>query len=189
MGYKTENRTSCQIQAGIGHSAPAHRDGHVQNRIRRREQRWAGAEPNSRQSNHEWTEDEAEEAKACTGDADGGRRCPPQTTHQAQMLHEWVLQHLTVPLLSRLRSCSVHEKYAWCLLSLPTADAPNPGRLGNRLSPVSDDSLLHRARETARHHPRRKTTERKHQGRRSTANAGCCWFCCAFVSLGGARPL
>ena len=33
------DRTSCQTQAGIGHSAPAHRGGHVQNKSRRREQR------------------------------------------------------------------------------------------------------------------------------------------------------
>ena len=32
-------RASRQTQAGIGHSAPAHRGGHVQNRSRRREQR------------------------------------------------------------------------------------------------------------------------------------------------------
>ena len=31
---------SCHIRAGIRHSAPAHRGGHVQNRSRRREQRW-----------------------------------------------------------------------------------------------------------------------------------------------------
>ena len=35
----TCNRTSRQTQAGIGHSAPTHRDGHVQNRIRRRQAR------------------------------------------------------------------------------------------------------------------------------------------------------
>ena len=33
------DRISRRTQAGIGHSAPAHRDGHVQNRSRRREQR------------------------------------------------------------------------------------------------------------------------------------------------------
>ena len=35
-----KNRTSCQTQAAIGHSTPAHRGGHVHNRSRRREQRW-----------------------------------------------------------------------------------------------------------------------------------------------------
>ena len=34
------NRTSRPTQAGIGHSAPAHRGGHVQNRSRRRKQRF-----------------------------------------------------------------------------------------------------------------------------------------------------
>ena len=34
-----QKRTSRQTQAGIGHSAPAHKGGHVQNRSRRREQR------------------------------------------------------------------------------------------------------------------------------------------------------
>ena len=33
------DRTSRRTQAGIGHSAPAHRGGHVQNKSRRREQR------------------------------------------------------------------------------------------------------------------------------------------------------
>ena len=33
------DRTSRQTQAGIGHSAPAHRGGHVQNRISRRQVR------------------------------------------------------------------------------------------------------------------------------------------------------
>ena len=33
---RKKDRTSRQIQAGIGHSAPAHRGGQVQNRIRRR---------------------------------------------------------------------------------------------------------------------------------------------------------
>ena len=33
------DRTSCQTQACIGHSAFAHRGGHVQNRIRRRQVR------------------------------------------------------------------------------------------------------------------------------------------------------
>ena len=36
---KKNFRTSRQTQAGIGHSAPAHRGGHVQNRSRRRKQR------------------------------------------------------------------------------------------------------------------------------------------------------
>ena len=36
---KIKNRTSRQTQAGIGHSAPAHRGGHVQNKSRRRGQR------------------------------------------------------------------------------------------------------------------------------------------------------
>ena len=36
---KKPDRTSRQTQAGIGHNAPAHRGGHVQNRIRRRQVR------------------------------------------------------------------------------------------------------------------------------------------------------
>ena len=36
---KIPDRTSCQTQAGIDHSAPAQRGGHVQDRIRRRQAR------------------------------------------------------------------------------------------------------------------------------------------------------
>ena len=40
IGYHaTSDRTSRQTQAGIGHSAPAHRGGHMQNRISRRQVR------------------------------------------------------------------------------------------------------------------------------------------------------
>ena len=42
---KTPDWTSRQIQAGIGHSAPAHRGGHVQNRIRRRQALWGKIGP------------------------------------------------------------------------------------------------------------------------------------------------
>ena len=36
---KKKDRTSRQTQAGIGYSTPAHRDGHMQNRISRRQVR------------------------------------------------------------------------------------------------------------------------------------------------------
>ena len=36
---KKKNRTSRQTQAGIGHSAPAHRGGHVQNSRHRKQRR------------------------------------------------------------------------------------------------------------------------------------------------------
>ena len=39
LGKKETGQTSCQTQAGIGHSTPAHRGGHVQNRSRRRQAR------------------------------------------------------------------------------------------------------------------------------------------------------
>ena len=44
---KKKNRTSRQTQAGIGHSAPAHRVGHVHNRIRRRQVRRGKIEDSS----------------------------------------------------------------------------------------------------------------------------------------------
>ena len=55
-------RTACQTQAGIDHSAPARRGGHVQNRSRRSpvgNSVRADNEPDRRQSNHEWTDDQA----------------------------------------------------------------------------------------------------------------------------------
>ena len=44
---KISDRTSRQTQAGIGHSAPAHRCGQVQNRIMRRLVRWGKIEHSS----------------------------------------------------------------------------------------------------------------------------------------------
>ena len=46
-GKKKTDRTSRQTQVGIGHSAPAHRGGHVQNRISRRQVRRGKIEHNS----------------------------------------------------------------------------------------------------------------------------------------------
>ena len=67
-------RASRQTQAGIGHSAPAHRGGHVQNRSRRREQRRGSKKPIRRQSNHGWTDDQAGRRRLTNADSDGGSR-------------------------------------------------------------------------------------------------------------------
>ena len=45
---KKTDRTSRQTQAGIGHSTPAHRGGHMQDRISRRQVRRGKIEPNVR---------------------------------------------------------------------------------------------------------------------------------------------
>ena len=42
INLKKTDRTSRQTQAGIGHSAPAHRGGHMQNRISRRQPWYPG---------------------------------------------------------------------------------------------------------------------------------------------------
>ena len=70
------DRTSRQTQAGIGHSAPAHRGGHVQNRIRRRQHRTrsvGGATTHGRR-----TRQAGESVPTQTRSGAGG--CTPQTS-------------------------------------------------------------------------------------------------------------
>ena len=58
-------RTPRQTQAGIGHSAPAHRGGQVQNRIRRRQVRWGKIEHSA----------EAEQPRTDGGPSRQGEAC------------------------------------------------------------------------------------------------------------------
>ena len=83
---KTEkrDRISRQTRAGIGHSAPAHRGGHLQNRSRRREQRRGRyrTEPQAAEPRVDGRPSrKAEDANVRT-EAAG---CAPQTTHPARM--------------------------------------------------------------------------------------------------------
>ena len=70
---KPTDRTSRQTQAGIGHSAPAHRGGHVQNRIRRR-QALRGKTGPGPQAEQPRMEDQAGKRKRANTDAVGGWR-------------------------------------------------------------------------------------------------------------------
>ena len=80
------NRTSRQTQVGIGHSAPAKRGGHVQNRSRRREQR------QGRQRTRPQAEQPRMDGRTTRQEGEGwpiftqteAASCTPQTTHQAR---------------------------------------------------------------------------------------------------------
>ena len=73
---KKADRTSRQTQACIGHSAPAHRGGHLKNRIRHG-QALRGKVcryPVCRRGKHAWMEDQAGRRKRANIDAVGGWR-------------------------------------------------------------------------------------------------------------------
>ena len=70
-------QTLRQTQAGIGHSAPAHmyRGGHAivcRTGVGAGSSAWAGNGPDRRQSNHEWTDDQAGRRRLANIDSDGG---------------------------------------------------------------------------------------------------------------------
>ena len=73
-GKKKTDRTSRHTQVGVSHSTPAHRGGHVQKRIWRRQARGAKSDPVRRRSNHAWTDDQAGKRRCANTDTVGGWR-------------------------------------------------------------------------------------------------------------------
>ena len=69
---KLNFRTSRQTQAGIGHSAPAHRGGMCRTGVGAGSSAGADKGPDRRQSNHEWTDDQAGRRGLANTDSDGG---------------------------------------------------------------------------------------------------------------------
>ena len=117
---KKIDRTSRHTQAGIGHSAPVHRGGHVQNRIRRKQalrgKTGAKSDPVRRQSNHAWTEDQAGKRKRTNIGVVGAGGCTPQARHQAGTL--------------ALRSIACRDKFQTLQLHAPRGHtAQDSGRV------------------------------------------------------------